>query len=322
MIYTRKSEKESIMTQEEFYQHLDILYDAGNPEETERFLKFHVDLYRDGETVNRPLLIAALSELGGFYRGVSRYEESAASFEEALQWIAAVKGTDSLAYATTLNNVAGTYRQMKDYEKAESCFLKAKDLFESHGETGHYLYSSVLNNLALLYLELGRGEEGMALLTQAMDILKGQPGHEEEVATGILNQAYYYLETEDLVQAEQLVRESLAAFEALPYKSTHTASALALLAQLLFRQDQTAEAEAMYRRTRNTIEETFGKNADYYYATRSLAVVCEAEGKNSEALKLSEEALEILTAILGEDHPAVTQEKETLALTRQRLLLS
>ena len=56
------------MTQEEFYTHLDQLYENGDPQEIERFLKFHIDLYQDGETVNRPLLIAALTELGAFYR--------------------------------------------------------------------------------------------------------------------------------------------------------------------------------------------------------------------------------------------------------------
>ena len=40
------------MTQEEFYTHLDQLYESGDAQEIERFLKFHIDLYQDGETVN------------------------------------------------------------------------------------------------------------------------------------------------------------------------------------------------------------------------------------------------------------------------------
>ena len=54
------------MTQEEFYTHLDQLYENGDSQEIERFLKFHIDLYQDAETVNRPLLIYAPTELGAF----------------------------------------------------------------------------------------------------------------------------------------------------------------------------------------------------------------------------------------------------------------
>lgn len=310
------------MTQDEFYQHLDTLYDAGDPKEVERFLTFHVDFYRDGETLNPPLLIAALSELGGFYRGISRYAESADCFCQTLDLVRKYKGEDSMAYATTLNNLAGTYRLMQESEKSEDCFLKARKLFESHQVTSHYLYASILNNLALLYLGEGRKEEGIDLLRQSTDLMKQQPGHEEEVYTGILNQAYYYLETEDIDQALSLVKESIQGFMSLPYKSTHLASARALLAQLLFRLDQTEEAEALYKAVRTDIEATFGKNADYYFATKSLSVVCEALEKNEEALQLSKEALDVLTTLYGENSPQVQQERESLALTRQRLMLS
>ena len=152
--------------------------------------------------------------------------------------------------------------------------------------------------------------------------MKQQSGHEEEVCTGILNQAYYYLETEDIDQALSLVKEAINGFTALPYKSTHLASARALLAQLLFRLDQAEEAEILYRAVRTDIVSVFGKNADYYFATKSLAVVCEALGKMEEALQLSEEAVDILSALYGENSPQVLQEKEALALTRQRLTLA
>ena len=73
---------------------------------------------------------------------------------------------------------------------------------------------------------------------------------------------------------------------------------------------------------RTDIVSVFGKNADYYFATKSLAVVCEALGKMEEALQLSEEAVDILSALYGENSPQVLQEKEALALTRQRLTLA
>lgn len=162
------------MTQEEFYTHLDQLYDAGDPNEIERFLTFHIDLYKDGETTNRPLLIAALTELGGFCRETDRMEKSAACLEEALTWIAIVKGKDSLPYAATLNNTAITYRKMGKNAEAKACLEAARKLFEAHRETGHPLYASVLNNLALTYMDEGKKAEGVELLEKSLDILNSQ----------------------------------------------------------------------------------------------------------------------------------------------------
>ena len=162
------------MTQEEFYTHLDQLYENGDPQEIERFLKFHIDLYQDGETLNRPLLIAALTELGAFYRETNRLEDSAACLEKALTWIAIVKGKDSMAYATTLNNTAMTYRNMQKYEEAKACLTVARKLFENHGETKHPLYASVLNTLALTYMDEGKKDEGIELLEKSLEIMNNQ----------------------------------------------------------------------------------------------------------------------------------------------------
>lgn len=163
------------MTQEEFYTHLDQLYEAGDAKEIERFLTFHIDLYKDGETTNRPLLIAALTELGVFYRETDRLKESASRLEEALTWIAIVRGKDSLPYATTLNNTAMTYRKMGKTAEAKACLEAARELFEQHKETSHPLYASVLNNLALVYMEEGQKAEGIKLLEKSLDILNRQP---------------------------------------------------------------------------------------------------------------------------------------------------
>lgn len=163
------------MTQEEFYTHLDQLYENGDPQEIERFLKFHIDLYQDGETVNRPLLIAALTDLGIFYRETEKLEDSAACLEKALTWIAIVKGKDSMAYATTLNNTAMTYRKMQKYEEAKACLTAARKLFESHNTLNHPLYASVLNNLALTYMDEGKKGEGVELLEKSLEIMNNQP---------------------------------------------------------------------------------------------------------------------------------------------------
>lgn len=166
------------MTQDEFYRHLDTLYDAGDPKEVERFLTFHVDFYKDGETLNPPLLLAALSELGGFYRSIRQYPKAIDCFLQALDLVRTHSGDDSMAYATTLHNLAETYRLMHETRTAEAYFLKARQLFERHQATAHPLYATILNNLALLYLDEGRKDEGLNLLLKSIDLTKQQSGQE------------------------------------------------------------------------------------------------------------------------------------------------
>ncbi len=159
------------MTQDEFYQHLDTLYEAGNPAEVERFLTFHVNFYKDGETFNSQLLLAAESELGGFYRSCGRYEEARELFSRALELCAQNKGKDSMAYATTLYNLGSCCRPLQENEQAEKCFTEARESFESHEATDNYLYACILNELALLYMDTGRAEDGIELLSRATELL-------------------------------------------------------------------------------------------------------------------------------------------------------
>ena len=159
------------MTQDEFYQHLDTLYEAGNPAEVERFLTFHVNFYKDGETFNSQLLLAAESELGGFYRSAGRYEEARELFSQALELCAQNKGKNSMAYATTLYNLGSCCRPLQENEQAEKCFTEARESFESHEATDNYLYACILNVLALLYMDTGRAEDGIELLSRATELL-------------------------------------------------------------------------------------------------------------------------------------------------------
>ena len=159
------------MTQDEFYQHLDTLYEAGDPAEVERFLTFHVNFYKDGETFNSQLLLTAQSELGGFYRSCGRYGEAKDHFSQALALCAQNKGKDSMAYATTLYNLGSCCRLLQETEQAEHCFTEARESFEAHEATDNYLYACILNELALLYMDTGRAEDGIELLSKATELL-------------------------------------------------------------------------------------------------------------------------------------------------------
>ena len=64
-----------------FFEQLDGVYRQGFPEAVETFLR--ESLCRAEAETDRELELAAWNELGGFFRGVGRYEESLSAFRRA-----------------------------------------------------------------------------------------------------------------------------------------------------------------------------------------------------------------------------------------------
>ena len=131
----------------EFYSALDWRYAQGDRDGVERLL-LEYSRPADGEERIEEQ-IAALNELGAFYRGAGRYTQSLDAFERARALTAGQLGETCVQYATILNNMAGTHRLMGNCEDAVGLFCKALDVYRDAGETDSYAYVSVLNNLSL-----------------------------------------------------------------------------------------------------------------------------------------------------------------------------
>ena len=108
----------------DFFRELDEVYATGRSEAVECFLT-----EKTAQACPRRLRIAANNELGSFYRGSSRFEESVAAFRAAAELTACEMGKESLEYATVLNNLAGTFRLMGRQEDALSLFRQAGELY-------------------------------------------------------------------------------------------------------------------------------------------------------------------------------------------------
>lgn len=87
-----------------FFEQLDGVYRQGFPEAVEAFLRESL-CWAEAET-DRELELAVWNELGAFFRGAGRYEESLSAFRRAEVLAGELRGRDSGAYATVLNNMA------------------------------------------------------------------------------------------------------------------------------------------------------------------------------------------------------------------------
>ena len=259
------------MTKEQFYESLDGKFDAR--QRPEEILKWLEDVYEQSQDSGE-VHIACTSELAAFCRSVSDYQNSVKYYEEVLEALRPAFGEASFEYAVSVNNLAGTYRQMGEMKQAEELFLQAKALFEACQGEKHFLYASVLNNLGLLCMDTQREEEGLALMQHSMAILEELGGHEEDVATGLLNQAYYYAGKDQDQKAMDLLMKSIRMFSALSYQNPHMISAKMLYGQLLARAGNERKAIDCLRQVLEEIEAVFGKNKDYFTAQEILKKLC------------------------------------------------
>lgn len=291
------------MTKEQFYTELDGKFDGR--QRPEKILKWLTDLYeltRDAGGSDAEVHIACTSELAAFCRSISDYQNSVNYYEEVLQALQPAFGETSFEYAVTVNNLAGTYRQMGEMQRSEELFLKAKTLFEDCDGEKHFLYASVLNNLGLLCMDTQREEEGLALMEQSMEILEELGGHEEDVATGLLNQAYYYAGKDQDEKAMTLLMKSIRMFTALSYENPHVISAKMLYGQLLSRSGNEKEAKECLLLVLKEIEAVFGKNRDYCTTLQILARICRKYGKAEEAQGYEDEACRLLDQMQESSH--------------------
>jgi len=242
------------------------LYQSGKVAEVEPFLE------KTLERVPNPEKITVLNELAGFYRGVSRYEDSAAAYLQALVLLEAAGQKDKPTYSTVLMNLAGTLRLSGKLTEAAEMFETSLRLLDPKD----YAYASAQNNLALVLQEQGKFKEAEKLAEQALEWVRrhGAPAH--EVTTSLNNLANIRLNMGDTDGAKSLIDEALGMYDSMGEADVHHAAALSLKGSLCCRQKDWDGAQAAFEKALSLTEHFFGKNAEYEHTLRNLEAVQKA----------------------------------------------
>lgn len=242
---------------------LDRLCRSGALAEAERFLQ-NTLAEASGES-----RISLLNELGGFYRGLSRHEQSADAFREALRCLEDAGQAQGAEYGTVLLNLAGTCRLAGRLDEAEDLLQQALSRISPEDA----VYGAALNGLSLVKREQGSLKDAARLGEAALNWLAGHGSPSCDLATARSNQASVWLEMGDLDRASQLVGQALRFFEALPEPDTHYAAALSVKGTICFRQGDWDGAERAYQSAMSLTEHFFGHNREYDVARTSLEAV-------------------------------------------------
>lgn len=295
----------------EFYNSLDALYGEGDVAKTEAFILKTARAAAPAQDAYSPLYLAALSELGAFYKGVSRFEESARTFEQTTEIIGKFIGKETQDYAVNINNLAGTYRLMGETEKSLDAFAEAKGILESIGETESFPYASILNNMSILYQSKGEYDRSIVLMERSIEICAKLDGSEEAIATASLNLASLYRLTGDRDKARQAADNALEMFKMMP-QSAHHAAALNIRAALDFEDGDYEKAKTLYLAALEKTEHFFGENVEYAILCDSLSVTYSRLGAQQESTAYLETALRVFEKTLGAQHARTRSVAEKL----------
>ena len=298
----------------EFYEKLDELYGTGNLAAVEQFILGAVD--ETGE--HSPARAGLYNELAGFYRGVSRYAESADMFMRSLGIFESAGMGATRQYATTLINLAGLYRLTGDADKAIELFKDAIKRLENAGDGDDYAYASVLNNLALAYQSKGESTQALEYANKSLEIMRARGGNEREIASSLNNLASIRLQLGETDTADKLISEALEIYGGMTEPDAHYAAALTTKAVLMCRKGDYRGSLDGFRRALELTRRFFGENIEFAICRRNISMVYELSGDIASAITELYDAIRVMEAIHGAEHASLSDARKKLDQLRRK----
>ena len=283
-----------------FYRELDASYDAHDLAATERFLLSAREASRQDPVITSgsegcmscaPQIavnldyVCVCSELGCFYRGLSRWRESIAAFEQAQSEMEQYYATDNPEYGVVLLNKAGAYRYMGDLPAALAAFEQARKRLEASDKTPPLTLAGLYNNIGLVRLDLREAEAALSLFDRAMALLGAPEEHPTEYGTTCNNLATAYGRLGKMEEAAAAADRAIDTLSALDGgDNCHYPAALNTRGLLRYRQGDAAGALADFTLAAEKTRLCYGENIEYVNACANCAACCEWLGDASGAL--------------------------------------
>lgn len=255
-------------------QELDGFFQRGEYERVEPFMR--ESIARAEAAGDKGAVLSLLNELMGYYRSLSRFQDSLACAQKALGLLEELGLKNSQHYATTLLNVATAWRADGQTQKAISLFEEVGRMYLALGVQDAFLVATLYNNLALAWQAAGDHAKAIQFLDAALPISRSNPGAEHDVAVSLTNLAFSCTRLGQLFEARVALEEAIPLFDALPRPSGHASVAIAALGEVCFREGKIPEAVALYERALADVEKRYGRNQHYADMLESLALVLEA----------------------------------------------
>jgi tetratricopeptide (TPR) repeat protein len=306
------------LSKESFLDRLGKLYLEGDQEKIETFILGKIaDVIAEGG--DELALCTVYNELGGYYRGISRFSDSLAAFDKAARCLEARGLGQSVQAATVMINRAGTCRLMGDSDTALKLYRRSGAILDANPGADRYLIASLFNNLSLSYIQSSRLNEALVEAQKGYEIMKTIPGSERELVTSLINLATISLQVGDPEAAEVQMDQAMALFEIIPPASyVHYAAALNLLANIRAHRGNNDGAQKALQEALDFTHHFFGENIEAASTKQSLATICSAMGDNAGAYHWQQAALEEMERLLGVEDDRTNAARKLLEQYRVR----
>ncbi len=267
---------------------LDQLFSQHKIEEVERFLVHHIE---QSDSIYDQVTL--LNELIGYYRDLSKYQESMNACQRVMELLNGSDLVGSIPYATTLQNVANALRAAGQLEASMMYYNQVYALYEKQLAKTDMRYASLANNMSLLYQEMEDFQNACICLEKALSIVMMHPEAIIEVATTHTNLAVSLLKLRQYESAMEHIERALDIFECEEEKDFHYSGALAAMAEAKYMAGRLEEAVYYYQEAMKEIEANVGRTQSYQIMEQNLQMVCEQLGYVPSARKQYRHGLDL-----------------------------
>ena len=219
-------------------------------------------------------------------------------------------------YAATLNNLAAVYRTQGRYKEAEKLYREALRIREHNGTAGTEENANVLHNLGRLYLATAQYDSAEAFARRALqnrEELVGKSGNAVAESTNLLG--VILQRTNRLPEALNLYRQALHIADAAPDKRETTVAEIFTNLGALYRTSgDLPMAEQSLTRAIKLLRDEPASTPLLPTALNNLGLVARAEGDDTRAQSLFEDALSVWEKMAGRDQLEYASILSNLAL--------
>ncbi|MBQ8116770.1 MAG: DUF4125 family protein [Lachnospiraceae bacterium] len=241
-------------------QKVDALFDENKAKEAEQLLLQALEAAeKNGDGAAK---LQLLNELIGYYRQTSEREPLLRVIEEALHTAERLGLVGSIPYATTTLNVANGYRAIGEIQRSKEYYHITEEIYKEKMPEDDMRMAGLLNNISLLYQELNDYAMAGKYLKRALVICEqNQAGF--ETAVTYANLANTCVLAENYGMAAAYAETAIELFEKRNLFDAHYCAALSALGMCRFEFERFEEAEALFSKGMELVENSLGRNRQY-----------------------------------------------------------
>lgn len=280
---------------------------SGDYENAENMLRQAQDILSGLLAPDDPARLRATNDLANVLLTRRKFTEARPLFEFVLEARMQRASPDSPELALAESNVARTLQYLNQTEAAKEHMRKALAIYRKVLPPGHNTLASALLTMANIHFKRREYDDAEVVLNEALETNRKAYGPESSaVATIIASQSTLAESRRDPQEAERLCLIALdMRRKSLPADHPDIAASLRQLAGLRGAQNRDDDARLLLQQALEILRIHGASDYDACETIVNLATYEFQHGDLGEAVRLTREALGIMTPLLGEDHPSV-----------------